>query len=241
MGAINDFLSIIKDPGVDGFARVARYEVVLEPPPSLNGLKDTSKIISVMCDSVAMPGHDLQTKAVKFGTALPREMVTGHAYEGTIATTFYIDSQFDLKSYFDVWQEQAVRAQTGRNEVSYYKDNKGNFNYVGSMKIFQLGSRELQGGKAINRDTIGDYGQGAEGPRNENTRHEVHSVTDRTFGINVEEVFPATIGEIEYAYSSVDEIARLTVNFQYRRWSTIVDLALEKKNYLRYGTKAGVR
>jgi hypothetical protein len=131
----------------------------------------------------------------------------------------------DLKTYLDMWQELAIR--TDKNVVNYYKDSDNSYrhNYVGSMEIFQLGSKEVAGGKAINRNTIGDYGQGAEGPRNENTRHEIHSVADRTYGIEVLEVYPATIGAIEYAYATVDEVAKLTVSFQYRKWEVITDLA----------------
>jgi hypothetical protein len=51
-------------------------------------------------------------------------------------------------------------------------------------------------------------------------------VTERTYGIEVEEVYPATIGQIEYAYATVDAVAILPVSFQYRKWKEI-DLAEE--------------
>ena len=43
----------------------------------------------------------------------------------------------------------------------------------------------------------------------------------RTYGIRAEEVFPETIGGIEYAYATVDEVAKLSVSFQYRNWKEI--------------------
>ena len=225
MGAIDKFYSIMSDKRVDGFARVARYEVRIHQPHQLGLFFPDSAAISLMCDSISMPGHDLKTESFKFGTGIAREMVTGHGYGDTIEATFYLDSQMDLKTYLDMWQELAIR--TDKNVVNYYKDSDNSYrhNYVGSMEIFQLGSKEVAGGKAINRNTIGDYGQGAEGPRNENTRHEIHSVADRTYGIEVQEVYPATIGAIEYAYATVDEVAKLTVSFQYRKWEVINELA----------------
>jgi len=45
----------------------------------------------------------------------------------------------------------------------------------------------------------------------------------RTYGIKCDEVYPATIGPIEYAYESVDTIALLTVEFAYRTWAEIAD------------------
>ena len=76
MGAINDFQSQMKR--ADGFARLARYEVVLTPPPkmavSMNDigfdLADYSQGLSMMCDSITMPGKDLKTGPVKHGQEL---------------------------------------------------------------------------------------------------------------------------------------------------------------------------
>ena len=43
----------------------------------------------------------------------------------------------------------------------------------------------------------------------------------RTYGIKCEEVYPATIGPIEYSYDSTDTIGLLTIEFAYRRWIEI--------------------
>ena len=50
----------------------------------------------------------------------------------------------------------------------------------------------------------------------------------RTYGMEVEEVYPATIGQVEYAYESVDALALLPVEFQYRKWKTIDPRTLDK-------------
>ena len=45
----------------------------------------------------------------------------------------------------------------------------------------------------------------------------------RAYGIKCEEVYPATVGAIEYAYESTDTIALLTVEFAYKKWTEMDD------------------
>ena len=217
MGAINDFQSLMK--ASDGFARPARYEIVITPPFSNDVAKN--KNVSLLCDSIIMPGHDLQSASVKHGTSVATEMVTGHGYEGTIEATFYLDAELDVKSFFDKWQESAV--DTESNIVSYYKTGS-RFNYVGTMEIYQLTSipttittitttEDTSGGSGDHRTSKHKHGMVEES-------YKTHEAI-RTYGIRAEEVYPATIGPIEYAYATVDTIALLTVSFQYRKWKEI--------------------
>ena len=39
-----------------------------------------------------------------------------------------------------------------------------------------------------------------------------------TYGIKATEVYPSTIGGIEYAYANTNQIALQSVKFQYRQW-----------------------
>jgi len=190
--SIDNFKAILSKGS--GMARLAKYEVVLWPPLSLNeyagrgefatNLLPFTRNISLQCNTIAMPGHDLQTQTVQYGSQPAREMVTSHGYEGTISATFYMDENLETKSYFDLWQHMAVNNTT--HKARYYYD------YVGKMQIFQLGG----GG--------------------------------RTYGMEVEEVYPATIGQIEYAYETVDALALLPVEFQYRKWKTIDPRELDR-------------
>jgi len=227
MGAINDFQALINKS--NGFARPAKYEVVLTPPAgSALANSPKTKEIQLLCDTIVMPGHDLASSTVKFGTAVATEMVVGHAYEGTIEATFYLDQQLDLKSYFDAWQDAAVDMEN--NTVSYYKNKDGHHNYAGSMKIYQLSSipttittittrEDTSGGSRDHRTSKHNHGMEEE---KINTHESI-----RTYGINVEEVYPATIGGISYAYATVDTVALLTVSFQYRKWTEITDTTNE--------------
>ena len=195
-----------------GLARAARYEVVIHPPPLLTQLygdiSNLTRNVGISCDTIALPGHDLNTHSAKYGTGLAKEMVTGHKFEGTIAATFYLDTEMKTKMFFDAWQQLAVHPET--NKVSYYKD------YIGSMDIFQLGSKN-EPKKTNVREQYGVHPF----EESEQRADRMHYVTDRAYGIHAIDVYPETIGQIEYAYATVDTVALLPVEFQYRRWKTV--------------------
>jgi len=205
MAGLQEFISAMVTG--KGMARLAKYEVQFAPPGLLTSaavessltvdLSNNRRTVGLLCDSIMMPGHQLTASTSKYGTDLPREVVSGHAFEGTITATFYMDSNLEIKSYFDLWQSLAVNPRT--NKVNYYES------YTGSMKIFQLGE-----GVAVHNSKI------------------VKRDTNRTYGIDVEEVYPSTIGEIEYAYGTTDELAKLSVEFQYKKWKTINPVDLKK-------------
>ncbi len=242
MPAITDFIATMNR--AHGFARSARYEIVLTPPAGMvknlqeQGVDITNytRDISLLCDTIAMPGHDLNTHSAKYGTAIETQMVSGHKFEGTITATFYLDTNFETQSYFTLWQNAAVNNKT--NKVSYYKevlpDGSSFYNYAGTMRIYQLSS-DYGGVKTVNSPFDGEHYTGKwtgkmEGPRNSyksktqfvrNTRKVGQMVTKRTYGMEIQEVYPETIGQIEYAYATVDAVALLPVEFQYRKWRTL--------------------
>ncbi len=243
-GAIQKFISLMSKQ--NGFARAAKYEIVLHPPkimkdkinngewaqidPDFVDLSNFAEDVSIMCDTVAMPGRDLQTHSAKYGTGLPTLMVNGHGFEGTIATTFYMDANLETKSFFEMWQHMAVDKVT--NKVSYYYQNHLP-TYAGTMEIYQLGSMghtettlhipqsEKQGSKY--KDAPVDR-WGHELPI-ERTSVSTHKPV-RKYGMKVHEVYPETIGQIEYAYATADTLALLPVQFQYKKWTTISPMKL---------------
>ena len=222
MGAISNFQAQMK--AAKGFARTARYEVVLFPPESLKkslladgiDLDIYTRGLTMMCDSVTMPGKDLSTESVKHGQELERQQVSAHVFEGTITASFYLENNLAAKSFFELWQDHVV--SNGSNTVNYYDD------YVGTMEIFQLSS-VLVTSTTITKDE--DVSGGSQDHRTSSKKHGMKEKvssqhkTIQTYGIKVNEVFPATVGQIEYAYSSVNEVARIPVEFQYKSWRTM--------------------
>ena len=86
--------------------------------------------VNLHCNTVSMPGHDLQAQDMQHGSAPGRQMVTSHDYQGTIAATFYLDTHMRERHFFEQWQKMAVNTNT--HKANYYDD------YIGSMEIFQL-------------------------------------------------------------------------------------------------------
>ena len=141
-----------------GFARTSKYAVVITPPTNLGKLieqaqnevsplttsESTEKNLEGMrsltrqlgqqlnlhCNSISLPGHDLQAQDMQHGSAPGRQMVTSHDYQGTIAATFYLDINLKERHFFEQWQKLAVDNST--HKANYYDD------YIGSMEIFQL-------------------------------------------------------------------------------------------------------
>ena len=122
-----------------------------------------------------MPGHDLQSQSVQYGSAPARDIVQSHDYAGNISASFYLDSHLRERHLFEMWQKMAVNTST--HKANYYDD------YIGSLEIFQLdGNNQI------------------------------------TYGIKATEVYPTTIGGIEYSYGNENQIAKQSVGFAYRQW-----------------------
>ena len=86
--------------------------------------------INLHCNTVSMPGHDLQAQDQQHGSAPGRQIVQSHDYQGTIAASFYLDIHMRERHFFEQWQKMAVNTNT--HKVNYYDD------YIGTMEIFQL-------------------------------------------------------------------------------------------------------
>jgi len=97
--------------------------------------------MNIHCDSVSMPGRDLVTQKVKYGSEPEVDMVTGHQYSGTINASFYADKYLRERQFIELWQKMAVNNLT--NKANYYDD------YVGTMHIYQLGSFDGEGDRDI--------------------------------------------------------------------------------------------
>jgi len=201
-----------------GFARLSRYAVVITPPGNLENLaniagqgdldagnntntetgqadefnnvfrfqslgKQVAQQLTLHCNSISMPGHDLQAQDMQHGSAPGRQIVQSHDYAGTIAASFYLDSHLRERHYFEQWQKMAVSTTT--HKANYYND------YIGSMEIFQL-----------------------------DTNNEI------TYGIKATEVYPSTIGGIEYSYDSANQVATQAVSFEYRQWYNLTENAI---------------
>tara|TARA_B100000768_G_scaffold113945_1_gene105540 strand:- start:937 stop:1542 length:606 start_codon:yes stop_codon:yes gene_type:complete len=190
MGQIDNFRAqIVK---ADGLARQSKFKVIIRPPDWLVQYREG---IELFCSDIEMPGHDLETVPQQHSSAPTRNMVTHHDFGGSIQASFYLSADLNEKSFFEAWQNTAVNPIT--HKANYYN------NYVGSLEIYQLSQES--GTKSVTSGIAGA------------------NITQRkgdlaTYGIDVTEVYPETIGAVDYSYSQGDEFATLDIEFGYREW-----------------------
>ena len=123
MADIQAFISNMSKSG--GFARPSQYEVKINPPnvftndeqefkdfldsrSNLSAMSEVSKQLTLQCQTVTMPSHDLQTQNRAYASEPGREMVQTHGYAGTIDCTFLLSNDLREKHYFELWQSLAI-------------------------------------------------------------------------------------------------------------------------------------
>jgi len=146
----------------EGFARPSRYAIRLFPPSVLSSVvqdqnstvnrggsqfhpsqgnrgadvqsltNSIGRQVNIMCDTVTMPGVDLQTQEIQYGSEPNYNQVTSHGFAGNIVATFYADKYLRERQFFEHWQKLVV--DTISHKANYYD------NYVGKMHIYQLGA-----------------------------------------------------------------------------------------------------
>ena len=126
--SISDFQASLSRS--NGMARGNRYEVEITAPGNHPG-GSINRTINLHCNTISMPGHNLEQQTQRFGSEPATEIVTSHTFAGNILATFYLDASLETKDWFDKWQEMTVNPIT--HKAKYYDTYKD-----GSMKIYQL-------------------------------------------------------------------------------------------------------
>ena len=78
MGQIDNLRAIASR--AKGFARAAKYEVEIIAPQKHPGGTGIGREIGLQCNTITMPGHNLEQQTARYGSAPAREMVTSHTY-----------------------------------------------------------------------------------------------------------------------------------------------------------------
>jgi len=100
---------------------------------NLNSISQSlGRQVNIHCDTVSMPGVDLQQQEIQYGSEPGMNMVTSHGFAGNIVATFYADKYLRERQFFEHWQKLAV--DTTSHKANYYD------NYTGKMHIYQLGA-----------------------------------------------------------------------------------------------------
>ena len=112
---LNDFISNAKTIGL---ARTNRYRVTITPPNSMITHMNSGRLITLFCESVNLPGHSLVTVEQKI-IGETREFYYKKIYNSN-RMTFYIDNNFEVKSFFNTWVDRIISTQ-GKT-TSYYEE-----------------------------------------------------------------------------------------------------------------------
>ena len=117
--------------GEDSYALPNRFEVLITRPGS--SASDAKKV-SMRCESVSIPGRNLNTVTDGNPYGPTREVVDGVTYAEDIAMTFVASAGLEERVFFEEWQELAFNKQTWN--IGYYND------YVSTVEIYMLNRQD---------------------------------------------------------------------------------------------------
>ena len=147
-GTLNEILGTTNSK--DGMSRPNRYEVTLFPPSGTRGSKGlgsniftkimgdllgdgTVRATGLRCESISMPGRNMDGTEDTNIYGPTREIVTGYSF-GDINAVFQCSSDMREKKYWETWQRLCYNPQTF--DIGYYHD------YTGSVEIHTLDEQE---------------------------------------------------------------------------------------------------
>ena len=171
-------------------------DVVLVDKDSLLNESGMKNNVELMCTQAKLPHRDVLTQNyVTYGPG--RKMPYAYAFGSELECTFMADKFLRQRSWFEMWQNQVFDATT--HNMNYYDE------YVGSMEVYQLGTYREQGGE---HPIYGSEGYS-----------DAHRIT---YGVRLHEVYPETIGEVQYQSMTDDMIPMdIPVKFAFRSWENI--------------------
>jgi hypothetical protein len=124
-GVLNDILSTFHSE--DGYALPNRFEVLITRP---QGSADENRQVSMRCESINLPGRNLNTSTDSNIYGPTREVVDGVTYADDIAMTFQASSGLEERVFFEEWQSFAFDERTWN--VGYYND------YISTIDVYLL-------------------------------------------------------------------------------------------------------
>ena len=115
----------------NGYAVPNRFEVIiLAPMPNYAKQRE----VSLRCETVLLPGRNLNTTTDGNPYGPTREVVNGVTYAEDITMTFVASAGLEERVFFEEWQELAFNKQTWN--IGYYND------YVSTVEIYMLNRQD---------------------------------------------------------------------------------------------------
>jgi hypothetical protein len=124
-GVLNDVLSMFHSE--DGYATPNRFEVLITRPGSS---ASENRQVSMRCESINLPGRNLNSATDSNIYGPTREIVNGVTYAEDITMTFQSSSGLEERTFFEEWQLLAFDERSWN--VGYYND------YISTVDIYVL-------------------------------------------------------------------------------------------------------
>tara|TARA_B100000749_G_scaffold125825_1_gene96583 strand:- start:465 stop:1163 length:699 start_codon:yes stop_codon:yes gene_type:complete len=132
---LNQWIAVLR--GEDGgYAVPNRFEVIIAYPPKMGGgyrrwgTAHDVRSISLRCESVNLPGVNLNTLTDSNIYGPTREIVDGVTYAEDITMVFVANAGLEERVFFEEWQKMAFDPVTW--DIGYYHD------YVSDIDLYLL-------------------------------------------------------------------------------------------------------
>jgi|SRR5210317_1946882 len=195
---INRFIAEINQG--EGLARPTRYLVVIQPP---------QRVITNPYEAdfdMTPPNNDLESMTLKRNVGMMCNKVTlpsrdvntktamtyGPSREMPYAYSF--SGQIECSFYGDKFLRQRAFFENWQKKIMNINTHNMNYydEYVGTMDIYQLGSFSAE----KDRDRT-------------------------TYAVRLYEVYPQTIGSIDYGYGNTDQSVQVPITLNFRTWKNL--------------------
>ena len=203
-GTIQRFLAQVNQG--EGFARTNRYIVRINPPARAK-LSDAELLASEFGGGSAGTNNDLESMQTLENVDMMCNKVTmpnrdintaPHQMYGPrreMPYAYSYSAQVECTFYGDKFLRQRMFFETWQKKIMSIQSHHMKYydNYIGSMDIMQLGQFDSK--------------------QDDDARV--------TYAVRLNEVYPQTIGSIDYTYASENEIASVPVTLNFRTWTNL--------------------
>jgi len=179
-----------------GLAKTNSFNVEISTPPCIRDVAGTISmppLLTLFCQSASFPATNIGVRELRItGPTYKRPYSIDYGGEG-IQLTFLVDSQMNIKSYFDLWMNKIINPLEFN---AYYDEKETKYSTrIDISQVTKTSTTELD-------DVVGKL-------------QSVEDEDDRYF-IRLEDAFPRNIGLIELDTTAQNSVHKLTVNFAYR-------------------------
>tara|TARA_B100000941_G_scaffold258175_1_gene208420 strand:- start:964 stop:1920 length:957 start_codon:yes stop_codon:yes gene_type:complete len=161
--------------------------------------KSMSQQVAFHCSDISLPGRTIETVSQRIHGP-ERNIATGLNF-AEVTAEFYCDRFMRERHYFETWQNLVINKRN--YELNYYDE------YTAPIDIHQLGDfdeQNLEPGTTLTPDGVKS------------------ELKNTVYACRLVEAYPTTIAAQPLAYSTQNQIHKVSITFQYRYWHNFIDI-----------------